>query len=353
MADTTTPNMNLIQPEVSAAPGPGWATTINGDLSAIDSHNHTPGQGVQITPDGININSDLAFSNNNLTTVRSVNFTAQAATLSLPADLGCIYVSLKDLYYNDEDGNQVRITQSGSVTGSTGTITGLPSGTASASYSAGTFTFQGATNTPATMAVGPLVIGRVVALSKTVTISPNSGQLADFGLTLPAALPGSTLPLTLDTSGNIAAGPATGTGSVVLATAPTFAGVPAGTITGASFSPTVSVTKTSGSGTISSVTPSSSVWYYQRIGNVVSVTGNYTATVVVATAGVIASASTTLPIATAALIPAGFSQAATNTGFATYQPQASGTTLVQILGTSFPSGSTSITWLINFSYAVS
>lgn len=205
MSNTTiTPNMNLVVPTVGVDPGPDWANNVNADLNIIDSHNHSNTQGVQITPSGLNINVDLPINVNNLTTARSVRFTPQASPLSGAADLGCVYESGVDLYYNDGAGNQVRITQSGSVTGATGTISGLPSGTASASFSGTTFTFQSATSTPANMAVGPLIIGRNVASSPTITIAPNSSIVTNYSFTLPAAVPsaGSAVLLS-DTSGNI------------------------------------------------------------------------------------------------------------------------------------------------------
>lgn len=226
MADfTLSPNMSMPVPTVSEAPGPGWATNIDASLSIIDSHNHSAGQGVAITPAGLNINTDFPLNNNNATAVRSVNFTPQGTPLALPTDVGCIYVSGVDLYYNDENANQIRITQSGSVAGSAGTITGLPSGTASASFSAGTFTFQGATNTPAAMNVGPLIVGNAVLNSKKVSISPNSGIAANYDFTLPAALPAGLNYVTLDNSGNLAFNSAgfTGSDAVVLATSPTIA----------------------------------------------------------------------------------------------------------------------------------
>lgn len=205
MANTTiTPNMNLIVPTVGTDPGPDWANNVNADLSIIDSHNHSNTQGVQITPSGLNINADLTMGGNNLTNDRSVRFSPQSAPLSGTADLGCIYESGVDLYYNDGAGNQVRITQSGSVTGATGTISGLPSGTASASFSGTTFTFQSATNTPANMAVGPLIVGRNVSLSPTITIAPNSSIVSNYSFTLPAAVPSaSNAALLSDTFGNI------------------------------------------------------------------------------------------------------------------------------------------------------
>jgi hypothetical protein len=202
MADiNVTPNMNLPTPTPGEAPGPDWAESNTACFYAIDSHNHSAGQGVPITPAGIDVNTDLPLNENNLVTARSVNFVAQAAPLALADDIGCLYVSGDDLYYNDEAGNQVRITQGGSVTGATGTITGLPSGTASASFAAATFTFQSATNTPATMAVGPLVVGAAALSPKTVTLAPNVSQPGNYAMTFPLALPASTSIRNCDNTG--------------------------------------------------------------------------------------------------------------------------------------------------------
>lgn len=226
MTNTTiSPNMGLPIPVVGVDPGPDYANNIDSCLNIVDSHNHSSGQGVQINPSGLNINSDLPINGNNITTLRTTRYTAQLNPIAASApDLGCLYVAGADLYYNDENGNQVRITQSGSVTGAAGTITGLPSGTASVSYSAGTFTFQSATNTPANMAVGPVAIGNNVANSKTVTISPNAGIASNYNFTLPASLPAAANYTTLDNSGNFSYNTAgsTGTGAVVLQASPTL-----------------------------------------------------------------------------------------------------------------------------------
>lgn len=204
MANTTiSPNMNLPIPVVSTDTGPDWSNNVNASLNIIDSHNHSNGEGVLITPSGLNINSDLTFNNNNGTNFRSARFTPQTSLLSGTADIGCLYESGVDLYYNDGNGNQVRITQGGSVTGSTGTISGLPSGTASAAYSAGNFTFSSATSTPANMSVGPVAIGLVVANSKTVTLSPTTGQPTNYTLYFPSAAPSANQILVSDGSGNL------------------------------------------------------------------------------------------------------------------------------------------------------
>lgn len=249
---TISPNMNLPVPTPSVTPGPDWATDVVADMNAIDSHDHTSGKGVAITPDGLNVNADLPMNDHNLTEVRSVNFEAQASPLALAADLGCLYVSGADLYYNDEAGNQVRITQGGSVAGSAGTITGLPSGTAGASYAAGTFTFQSATSTPANMAVGPVAIGRNVASSKTVTLTPNAAQASNFSLTFPAALPASTSMLAVGSTGSLSAVGTTGTGNVVLDTAPTVTTATVGLADGTLGAPSLSFTSDTDSGLYSS-----------------------------------------------------------------------------------------------------
>lgn len=287
MANTTiSPNMNLPVPVPSVDPGPDWATNIVACLGAtgggIDSHNHSSGQGVQINPNGININADLPFNNNNGTQYRSVRFTAQGSPLSTASDVGCLYESGVDLYYNDGSGNQVRITQSGSVTGATGTITGLPSGTASASFSGGTFTFQSATNTPATMSFGSVLIGQETSTPKFVTIEASGSQSANYSVTLPISLPSAASNLAIDTSGNL---------SYQINTSDTF-------------DATVSWVYSSGS--TATITGVSQSWYYVRVGNIVTVQGLVTYTVTGVSGTAIYEVIASIPIATAALAPAGF-----------------------------------------------
>ena len=194
-----TPNMNLPSPVPGQEQGPQWSTDNYNCFSQIDSHNHTSGQGVPIPPGGLNINADLPFGNNNATGLRSVRFMAQVSQIPASgSDLLCLSVSSADLYYNDGNGNQIRITQGGSLAGAAGTITGLPSGTASASYASvsGTFVFQQATSTAANVDVGTLILrypgsyptpsGNYIALQAPTSLS------SGFAFTLPAALPGSS-----------------------------------------------------------------------------------------------------------------------------------------------------------------
>lgn len=189
MANTTlTPNMSLVVPTVAVDPGPDWANNVNASLSIIDGHNHSSGSGATISADGISITTDLPFNNNSATELKSAQFEDQGAVLP-GATIDALYVVGGELFYNDAIGNQVQITLSGSVTGASGTITGLPSGTASASYNSGTFSFKSATNTPASMSVGPIVTGANAVNPKFVTISASGAQPNDYSLIWPLALP--------------------------------------------------------------------------------------------------------------------------------------------------------------------
>lgn len=202
------PNMSLPVPTVGVTTGPQYATDINTSLGIIDSHNHTPGYGVPVPPAGLNINSDLTCQSNNLTNIRAARFTSQSSPISAASpDILQLYVSGADLYYNDNASHQIRITQSGSVAGASGTITGLPSGTAGAAFSAGTFTFLQATSTAANIDAATYILrypgsypspaGNYIALEAPTTLA------TAFSLVFPNALPVTTGSwMTSDTSGN-------------------------------------------------------------------------------------------------------------------------------------------------------
>lgn len=203
MATTITPNMNLSVPVVGQEPGPTWATDLNNCMSTIDVHDHSSGKGVQITPSGLNISTDLPYNNNNSIALRSVRFTPQSAVLSNATDIGCLYEVNADLYYNDASGNNIRITQSGAVAGTPGSIANLVS-PASASYVSGTGTFvwQSAASTSANLDASSVIFRNQTASSKGITVSAPSALGSNYTITLPA-LPGSTSLVTLDTSGNL------------------------------------------------------------------------------------------------------------------------------------------------------
>lgn len=197
--------MSLPIPVPGQESGPAYANDVNNSLTLIDGHDHSAGSGVQITPNGLDINSDLSFGSNNLTLARSVRFSPQTTALSTATDLGCLYEVGDDLYYNDGLGNQIRITQSGGVVGTPGSISNLTS-PASASYVSGdeTFVWQSAANTPANMDGGSYIFRNITASSNGITMSAPSALSSNYTLTLPALPPVQSI-MTLDNAGNIAA----------------------------------------------------------------------------------------------------------------------------------------------------
>lgn len=202
---TISPNMGMPVPNVGVDPGPDWANNINSSLSIIDGHNHSLGEGVQITPDGLNISSDLSFEGNNATVVRSVRFLSQISPLvGISPDLDCIFVSGVDLYYNDGNGNTVRITQAGSIAGTPGSISGLVA-PASASYSAisSTFIWESGVNIAAGMDNGPVTIRNFNVSSNGITLQAPNSIPADISYTLPAILPTQSGFLKSDSSGTM------------------------------------------------------------------------------------------------------------------------------------------------------
>ena len=88
--EMNSPLMNLPIPAVGLTIGPQYGVDVNSCLTIIDGHNHAPGSGTQINPDGLDINADLTFQGNNATALRTVRFTPQTSVSGV-LDTGCIY----------------------------------------------------------------------------------------------------------------------------------------------------------------------------------------------------------------------------------------------------------------------
>jgi hypothetical protein len=112
---TTTPNMGLVKPDVLSTPAPTWASLLNAVFDAIDSHDHSSGEGVKITPSGMNISSDLSIGSNNLTAIRTTRFTNLSSWAPSASDLACFYVLNNEIYFRDGVGNNVKITNNGTL----------------------------------------------------------------------------------------------------------------------------------------------------------------------------------------------------------------------------------------------
>ena len=203
-ATMTSLDMGLPIPIVGVELGPTWALNINACLTIIDSHDHTAGNGVLITPNGLNINTDLNFLGNGSTNLKYTRFNAQGSPLAGALDVGELYVSGVDLYYNDISGNQIRMTIAGGVNAGTGSISNMTP-PASATYVAGnsTFVWQSAVNTAANMDFASIILRNLTLNSFGLTLSPPNAMGADYTITLPT-LPASQSIMTIDNAGNIA-----------------------------------------------------------------------------------------------------------------------------------------------------
>ena len=178
---TTTPNMSLILPDVGSTVGPTYATLNNSAFSLLDTHDHTAGNGIRVPSAGINIDSDLTFSSNDATSLRSARFDDHAAVLSTSADKGCVYFVNGNFYINNAAGTAVQITDGTGINiASTGTIGGdygQPGVTANATYSdtTKTFTWTQASGITAKMAMGDILLHENISSANAVTIkSPTS-----------------------------------------------------------------------------------------------------------------------------------------------------------------------------------
>ena len=196
------PNMSLPVPVPGIDPGPDYANNLNQSLNIIDSHNHTPGSGVQITPLGLNINSNLNFQNNQLINVFGMAFSSPASSTQKTF----LYTNsatgggIVDLFYNDGAGTIIPITKAGAVNSVASSIPGE-------SYAGGTFTWKqgSASTTPANFDIGGVIIRPAIAgTSFGVNISPPSAISSQYNLVLPA-LPSAQNIVTLDASGNLVA----------------------------------------------------------------------------------------------------------------------------------------------------
>lgn len=116
MANTyTTPNMQLVLPTPSVQVGPTWAQNLNDALTLrVDTHDHTPSNGVKVPTAGLNINADLSFNSNSAILLRGTSYNNNVATLP-GTETRTVYVSGGNLFYNNNTGIPVQITSGSNI----------------------------------------------------------------------------------------------------------------------------------------------------------------------------------------------------------------------------------------------
>lgn len=197
----TTPNMKIPSPIPGADPGPDYANQQFNAMGIIDGHNHSSGSGVQISPNGLNINNALPFQNNPATGLQACTFNEQSSY----ATINSLWVGTDgNLYFNDGAADpSIQITAGGAVNA---TSSGISSGTATASFSSSILVVNQASNTPASIKAGSYLMGQTGTSGSNYLsiVPPSSLSGGSYTLTLPAQ-PAATSFVQIDSSGNITA----------------------------------------------------------------------------------------------------------------------------------------------------
>ena len=184
---TTTPNMNLQLPIVSTTEGPDWASLLNSAFAVIDNHDHSDGKGVNVTPAGLNIATDLTFNGNGAISLGYTGFTQSSA----PVTNNVVFVDINDsLKWKTSNGEFTILDTNGSSSSSGGFGGDYTSSDALATYSDVTkaYTFLQDTGITAFINSGAISLYENVASSNPITIAPPTSLVSAYTLTLPTTV---------------------------------------------------------------------------------------------------------------------------------------------------------------------
>jgi hypothetical protein len=197
----TTPNMALTLPVVSQTPGPTWASEINADLSLIDSHNHTSGNGALVPVAGLDINADLSLDTHALTDVTKVVLLNGASATN-----NSVYAVAGNLWWTNGGGTPVQITSGNAVNvGMTGNIGGM-TGSSEVNYVSAqlAYEFIDENGNPAGLNAAAIACDSVQASSflrvDSILLTAPTGA-SSYTLELPSNVPANSSFLTVDASG--------------------------------------------------------------------------------------------------------------------------------------------------------
>ena len=196
------------------------ATSEQSNYQVIDIHDHSSMKGAQVPTAGLNINANLGFAGFKAFNFLAAQFSNQDSPLSAAENKPCVYSLNGELRFIDNSGNDVLITNAGSVNSATGSISGLSSPVA-AGFSSSTFTWQANAGTGiyAKMANADVSLYESLAgVTNAVTLKSPATLAASYSVTLPAAAPASTQYVTMAATGQLATASADSIGSAMTAT---------------------------------------------------------------------------------------------------------------------------------------
>ncbi len=177
---TTTTQMGLTVPQIGD-PSPGYASDIASSLFKLDTHDHSSGNGKQITQSGINLTGPLPLNSQTLSQARSVLFAPQSI-LTSAADNASLFVNGSDLYYLDGNNVLVRLTTGGKSAGAiSGDYSNYPLAQVSYSNPDLTYYFRDSANNFAKINSLSLALGTSSATSSTIAVgNPGGGTGFQF-----------------------------------------------------------------------------------------------------------------------------------------------------------------------------
>ncbi len=207
-------------PTVSSTVGPTYATYINAAIAELRAT-----VDARVTPSGMSMSADLSFlvsgTYSGVTDLFRANFQDKVAAISAATYPNALYVVGGELYYNDADGNQVQVTSGGALNAAaaTGGITGAGYGTGGVEVNwavgdtayklkSGASTYAHAWLRNVYLNDGDTNFIRLIA----------PAIAADYSVTFPTAVPGSTQLLQMSSAGVLSA-------SNTVANAATFSGL--------------------------------------------------------------------------------------------------------------------------------
>lgn len=217
---TVLPNMGLKQPTQGAAGAGTWDDDWDDNAEAIDAHDHSSGKGVTVKTAGISINADLTFAS--LYAPINLHRITFASIVALTSNNKSLFVNTADneLYWRSNAGTNVKLTSGSSLnvaafTGGFGGDYAAVSALADYDDATDTYRFRQELNAAvrqfAKVKFADISLveydpaGDASVPANSVTIKSPDALAANYSVTMPAALPGSTSIVQLDSSGVLTA----------------------------------------------------------------------------------------------------------------------------------------------------
>lgn len=196
------------------------ATNIETNWPLLDVHDHSSGKGAQVPTSGLNINANLTFGGYKAYNLLAAQFSNQSSSLTTATNKPCVYVLNGELRFIDNSGNDVLLTNSGSVAGTSGSISGLTAPVA-AGFASNTFSWQANSGTGlyAKMSNADINLYEASAgVTNSIAIKSYPSLAASYSIILPSAVPASTSYLSMANTGQLATASADSIGSAMTST---------------------------------------------------------------------------------------------------------------------------------------